>query len=827
MRPELPSGTVTFLFTDVEGSTRLLHELGPDAYAKALAEHRRALREAFAAYDGVEVDTQGDAFFVAFSTAPNAAQAARRGLEDLESGPLRVRVGLHTGAPTVTAEGYVGIDVHRGARVAALAHGGQVIVSPATAALLQDEVLLDLGAHRLKDFEGATRLFQLGDAAFPPLRTPGAVELPSPATRFIGRERELFDAVSLVYERDPRVLTIVGPGGTGKTRFAIELARLLADDAEGATVFVPLAPVQEHALVLPALAERLGASGPEPDGIAAALRDRRTHVVLDNLEHLLPDAARSLADVVAVAPTLRIVATSREPLRIQGETEFDLPPLADDEAVTLFVERAHAVRPEIERSEDIGKLCRKLDCLPLALELAAARTKLLPPDQLLERITQRLDLPGTRDADERHATLRATIAWSYDLLDAWEQTLFARLAVFRGSCTLATAERVCDADLETLASLLDKSLLRRRAGRSEEDRFWMLETIREYAVERLEESGEAPDLRRRHAERMLALAHSARLGEDDDSPFDVGAMLADREDVRAALDWAAEVDASFGLRLIVALENLWVASGPAEGIRRIEELLDRAGEIPVELRAAALRVYGGSSDLSGKREQAERAWEESLELYQALDDDFGTSAVEGRLAVSAWRRGEWERARELTEDSLERSRGRYAIVEITSLWMLGQLRLHEDDAEGATELTRRSADMAREIGWTWWESGQLHELLMLALRRGDLDEAEREGRAAVLIERDQENRLWAVYTLAGLAQVALARADLSRAGLLWGAAESEAAHYPSWEEERAKRGDALTLDQPSAFETAYALGLELELWDAAAIALGEEDQTVP
>src|SRR5579862_97743 len=250
MRTELPTGTVTLLFTDVEGSTRLLHELGSAGYAEALAEHRRVLRVAVAAHGGVEVDTQGDAFFVAFSTAEAAAAAAQAGQEALAVGPIRVRMGLHTGAPTLTAEGYVGLDVHRGARIAALAHGEQVLVSPTTAALIDAGLLRDVGRHRLKDFDGTVPLYQLGDREFPPLRTPGSVELPTPATTFLGREQELFDAVSLVYERDPRLLTILGPGGIGKTRFAIELARLLAEEADGGTVFLPLAPLQDGELVL-------------------------------------------------------------------------------------------------------------------------------------------------------------------------------------------------------------------------------------------------------------------------------------------------------------------------------------------------------------------------------------------------------------------------------------------------------------------------------------------------------------------------------------------------------------------------------------------------
>ena len=271
------------------------------------------------------------------------------------------------------------------------------------------------------------------------------------------------------------MVTIVGPGGAGKTRFSIELARLLAEEADGGTVFVPLAPVRDAALVVPLIAGRLGASGDNAAAIAARVGEKQTHVVLDNLEQLLPDAGRSLAELLAAAPALRIVATSREPLRIAGESEFDLPPMDERDAVTLFIERAQAVRADVGDSPAVHELIRRLDGLPLAIELAAARVKLLGPEQLLERIAQRLDLlKGGRDAEERHATLRATIAWSYDLLDDDEQELFARLAVFRGGCTLGAAEAVCDADLETLASLLDKNLVRRRIDANGTERFWML-----------------------------------------------------------------------------------------------------------------------------------------------------------------------------------------------------------------------------------------------------------------------------------------------------------------------------------------------------------------
>jgi predicted ATPase/class 3 adenylate cyclase len=818
----LPQGTVTFLFTDIEGSTRLLHELGPAEYADALAEHRRIMREAAAAHGGVEVDTQGDAFFIAFPTPAGAAAAAEAACEGLAAGAIRVRMGLHTGAPTATEEGYVGEDVHRGARIAALAYGDQILVSPTTAALLDTEPLRDLGQHRLKDFEGAVRLYQLGDRDFPPLRTPGSIELPAPATPFLGREHELFDAVSVVYERDPRVLTIVGPGGAGKTRFAIELARLLGGDADGGTVFVPLAPLRDAEFVLPAVADRLGASSPEPAAIAARVGERRTHVVCDNLEHLLPGVARPLAELVATVPALRLLATSREALRIQGEAELDLPPLVRDEAVALFCERAQAVRPDVTATDAVVQLCDRLDGLPLALELAAARTKLLAPEALLERIADRLDaLKGTRDAEERHMTLRATIAWSYDLLDADEQTLFTNLGVFRGGCTLETAELVCDADLDPLASLLDKSLLRRRTGRLGEERYWMLETIREFALERLRESGREDDLRRRHAERMLQIARDAYLAVGD-VEADLGVALTELEDLRGALDWAEERDPSFGLELVVGLQQLWNAASPKEGFERIQRLRDRAGDIPLELRARALRAQGGTADLAGQDELAEQLTQESVELYRRLGDDRGVAIVEQMQAVGAWRRQDWDRMRELTEHSFELAEGRFPFVEAANYWLLGQLALNDGDIERALELTRRSADMSRDAGWLWWESGQRHELLMLGLRRGDLDEAEREGLVALRMERTQENRLWTLYTLAGLAQVALARGDLERAGLLWGAAEKEAESLPRWPDERARRIGALVDEDREPVVAARDRGRTLDLWDAAAIALGED-----
>jgi predicted ATPase len=817
MASELPSGTVTFLFTDIEGSTRLLHALGPDAYADALAEHRRVLRDAFMTNGGVEVDTQGDAFFVAFPTAQGAAAAAADGVSALADGPIRVRMGLHTGTPTVTAEGYVGVDVHRGARVAALAHGGQIVLSPTTAALLDGAELRDLGLHRLKDFDGAVRLLQLGLDEFPLLRTPGSLELPTPATRFLGREDELFSAVSLVYERDPRVLTIVGPGGTGKTRFALELCRLLAADADGGTVFCALAPLRDPELVLSSMAERLGAVSSAPEAIAARVGERRTHVLVDNAEHLLPDAARPLGELVAAAPELRLFVTSREALRIRGEAELDLPPLVEGEAVALFLERAHAVRSDIADSAAVHELCTRLDRLPLALELAAARTKLLSPAALLERLEARLDLlKGTRDADERHATLRATIAWSYDLLDESEQQLFRRLSVFRGGCTLASAEAVCDADLDLLGSLLDKSLVRRRTGRLGEERFWMLETIRGFGIEQLEAADEVDAIRRRHAERMLEIAEVAHLSEDDDEPFDLPAALAERDDFRAALDWSSTADPRFGLELAIALESLWVAHAPAEGAQRTAELLDRAGEIPVRLRARGLRVLAGAANLS-RDTNARRLHEQSLELFRELDDERAIAQLLHRLAAEVVL-DDPALARRYVDESAAMSRGRYPLVECTNVYIEAQLALHDGDLRMAMELTRRSEALAEEMGWDWWRSVQLNVLAKMTAQNGLFDEAERAARAALRIEREQENRLYAAHSLAYLARALYARGELELAGTIWGSVQDDV------DDDRVPE---LVASQQPTFVTACERGRRVDLWDAVAMVLEDESQTVP
>jgi predicted ATPase/class 3 adenylate cyclase len=821
----LPEGTVTFLFTDIEGSTRLLHELGPARYAAALAEHRRIVREAAAAHGGVEVDTQGDAFFIAFPTAGGAAAAARDARDGLDAGAVRVRIGLHTGVPTPTGEGYVGLDVHRGARIAALAHGDQILVSPSTAALLDSEPLRDLGQHRLKDFDGAVRLCQLDEREFPPLRTPGSVELPTPATPFLGREQELFDAVSLVYERDPRVVTIVGPGGTGKTRFAIELARLLGDDADGGTVFVPLAPLRDTEFVLPTLADRLGASSPDPAAIAARIGERRTHVVCDNLEQLLPDVALPLAELAAAAPTLRLIATSREPLRVQGEAELDLPPLVQDEAVELFCDRARAVRPDVTSTAAVAELCDRLDRLPLAIELAAARTKLLAPEALLERIGDRLDaLKGSRDAEERHTTLRATIAWSHDLLDGAEQALFANLSVFRGGCTLETAETVCDADLDTIASLLDKSLLRRRTGLRGEERYWMLETIREFAREQLEAAGETDDLRRRHAEYFLALGETANLAAESVGPERSEVVRAEQDNFRAAIDWALDRDPELAFRLTIALEQFWVMNDPLEGTSRLNVLLEHGQRVSQELRALALRVYGESAWMAGDFDIGEQAQEESLREFRELGDEPRIAIGVHRVSVAAIQAGDLARARELLDECLAICRRRpNRKVAADALVKLAWVEQLEGNPEHALELYEQGAARCEEIGFTWMQASAVRSAAALADELGRTERARERGRDALRLCRECDDRQMTLFALALLARLASRACQPERAGRLWGAIETEEARGPVgiWENER----DEIAADvaiRSAEFEQGRSAGRSLSLEEAVEYALGED-----
>jgi predicted ATPase/class 3 adenylate cyclase/Tfp pilus assembly protein PilF len=701
---ELPRGTVTFLFTDIEGSTRLLQELG-DHYVEALAEHRRLLRESFSLHGGVEVDTQGDAFFVAFASASDAVVAAHEAKEALAGGPIRVRMGLHTGQPVVTEEGYVGLDVHAGARVAACAHGGQILLSRRTRDLAGDGFFFrDLGEHRLKDLAEPLWLFQLGEGQFPPLKTLSNSNLPTPASSFLGRAKELEQARELF--AGTRLLTIAGPGGQGKTRFAIELASGQLEHFPNGVFWVPLASLRNPALVLEQAAQAIGAK----DDLAAHIADGRMLLLLDNFEHVI-EAAPRLSELLRACSNLSLLITSRETLRLEGETEYILPPLAEEEGVELFCARASAVPSEASR-----ELCRRLDCLPLAIELAAARAKLLSPEQLLARLSERLDLlKGGRDAGARHATLRATIGWSYDLLLPEEKRLFARLAVFAAGCTLESGEEVCEADLDTLESLVDKSLIRHTG-----ERFWMLETIREYALDELDDLGEAEELRRRHAAYFLLLCEESKrkLEGGREQVVWLERLEQERDNLRASLAWAREADVELGLRLAVALVGFWDIRGPIGEARAwLSTLLERANEETLELQAEVLPWACDYARVQGDYDEAHALGEESLRLARQFGDPMAIARALHDLAELAVERGEYERAQGLYEAAIATA-SEVGYPGTGSLLNLGDLALIQHDYERADELSRRALAQLREQGKYQHESIALSNLAQVELRRG-------------------------------------------------------------------------------------------------------------
>jgi predicted ATPase/class 3 adenylate cyclase len=808
----LPTGTVTFLFTDVEGSTRLLDELGPHRYAEALAEHRRLLREAFTQHGGVEVDTQGDAFFIAFSEAREALAAAADGQRALAAGAIKVRMALHSGEPVVTGEGYVGMDVHRAARICSTAHGGQVVVSARTRALLDaDGELIDLGLHRLKDLGQPEKLFQLGAGDFPPLRSLNATNLPSQPSRLVGREREVAELVSLVAKE--RLVTLTGAGGSGKTRLALQVAAELVEAFPDGVFWAPLGPVSDPELVLPTIAAHVGARGELADHVD----ERGMLLLLDNLEHVLA-AAPHLAALQRSCPNLHLLVTSRALLRVEGERDYRVEPLPTDDAVALFRERAAVAEPE----DAVVEICRRVDCLPLAVELAAARTGLLPPPALLARLGQRLPVltAGRRDAPERQRTLRATIAWSYDLLDDEEQRLFGRLAVFAGSFDAPAAEEVAGAELDTLQSLVEKSLVRRWAS----GRLGMLETIHEYAAERLEESGELDELRERHARFLLALAESANLAQEADGPERHDLVQGEGDNMRAALVFALDHDRELGIKLVVALEHFWVATNPFEGARWARLLLERGGSLPDALRAPALRVWSGTTFIVGRFEEGTRLAEESLAAYRRLDDERGVGLLLERLARSELVRGDTARARALAEESRELlRRARFPKGELLTLDVLGEVEFAEGNHDRGIELIRQSVNLSVEIGWDWWTSRALLTLADKAALLSRWDDAERYAHDAVTRGHRIGERQVLVFGLALLARVAAETGRAERAGTLWGAVEGEEVRGPigQWEDERDDFASAVLAAAGPRFEDGRSDGRRLSLDEAVEYARAE------
>jgi predicted ATPase/class 3 adenylate cyclase len=760
---EQPTGTVTLLFTDIEGSTRLLERLGPEQYRESLELHRRLLRDAFARHGGYEVDYEGDAFFIAFGRATDALAAAAESQQALaavdwpEQQQIRVRMGIHTGEPLAAPPKYVGLDVHKAARIMAAGHGGQVLVSAATQRLCDGTArMIHLGEHRLKDLSDPEPLYQLQVPGlrdqFPALRTLGnrQTNLPTVATPFVGRASELADLGQLLERQGVRLVTVTGPGGVGKTRLALQAAADALDNFPDGVYWVPFATIRDPELAIDAVARGLGlrpdAAEPVVATVARYLGDKELLLVADNLEHLLA-AAPDLANVLGAAPRIRVLATSREPLRIAGEHTYDLPPLAIPaakgravvqgvDAVDLFVTRARSADSTFELTDEnaaeIAEIVRQLDGLPLAIELAAARIRALPPAALLGRLTNRLAFltAGNRDADERQRTLLATIEWSHDLLGTDEAAVFAQLGVFVGGFRLdaveALASTFTDSDpFDAIASLLDKSLIRRRRDPDGEPRYWLLETIREYAAQRLDKRGEHDEAQLRHARWYVELAEQYQRDLGDDLPTHLQLVAADLANFRAAARWAetAKEDALL-LRLSCGLADCFLVLGYAAeilrwlqtGLRRAEPGLDPA------LRTRALQWAADSAREQGDLTQARSYAEEAVAIAEQLDDagllrrslhDLGeVAAAEGNNSDA---RSLYTRAIDVGNDA--------GLFVTSSIMNLALVELASGDHARARELTVEGLERCRRDGQPDGEAIALGNLGEIALAAGNYSES--------------------------------------------------------------------------------------------------------
>jgi predicted ATPase/class 3 adenylate cyclase len=697
---ELPAGTVTFLFTDIEGSTRLVQDLG-DRYATIREEHAAMLRRAIAEGDGIEIGTEGDSFFVAFRSPVAAVRAAVAAQRDLAAhdwppgGRVRVRMGIHTGEGVPTGNDYVGIDVHRASRIADAGHGGQVIVSDATRALVEHALpegttLRDLGEHRLKDILHPEHLHDLVveglPADFPLLRTLDARpnNLPVQLTSFVGREGEIAEIGRLLART--RLLTLTGAGGTGKTRLALEVAAEMLPEFSDGAFFVDLSSLTDPALVPSVVARTVGvaeeAGRPILQGVKDHLRDKDLLMVLDNFEQVA-EAGPVVEEVLTAAAKLKVLVTSRIALSLRGEQEFEVPPLEPPDlerlpdlltlgrfdAVRLFNERALAVSPQFRITEQnapaVAQITARLDGLPLAIELAATRTKVLTPEQILPRLQSRLSIltSGARTLPGRQRTLRGAIAWSHDLLDESERRLFARLSVFCGGWTLESAEDVSDPEalgldaLEGLTSLVDKSLIRRASPEDGHPRFTMLETIREFAQEQLAAGGDFYPVRRRHAEHFLELALEAEphlTGDDQGRWLD----RCDREhdNIRAALRWAIEVgEGERAEESAGALWRFWQQRGHlAEGRRWLEEILAMpTGQGRTAARSKALTGAGGIAWWQNDHRASRGHYEEALAIERDIGDPARIAEALYNQAFVVAAGDDLESAARLLDESLD------------------------------------------------------------------------------------------------------------------------------------------------------------------------------
>ena len=815
---DLVAGTVTLVFTDIEGSTLLLERL-QDRYATVLSDHHRLLREAFGARGGSEHDAAGDGLYFTFPSA----RAALAGAVDAQRAVLahtwpdgvavRVRMGLHTGEPVSADVGLVGLDVHRAARIAAAGHGGQILLSQTVHDLVGREVpagvsLVDLGEHRLKDLADSQRIFQAVaeglPSDFPALRTVDSRpnNLPRQLSSFVGRQRELGDARALL-QTSP-LLTLTGPGGVGKTRLSLQIAADVLDQFEDGCWVVELGALADEGLVLESIAAALGVAEQPGRPLATTLVDhlraRRVLVVLDNCEHLLEATARHAHVLLTGCPTLRILATSREALGISGESVFPVPslglPEADRpataeqasqwEAVHLFVDRAAAVDPGFRLTDQnaraVIQVCQRLDGIPLALELAAARVRALPVEQIAARLDDRFRLltGGSRVAVTRHQTLRATIDWSYDLLSEAEREVLRRMSVFAGGGTLSAAEVVCPGGdvtegdvLDLLSRLVDKSLVVSDAyvseGAATEGRFRLLETVRQYARERLLDSGEAEDAFRRHRDWYLALIERAKPDFFSGPPPARWLEVFDREhdNLRAALEWSSTEPGGTqaGLRMTAGLWRYWEIRGNfVEGRRWLERTLAATDGEVSSLRANALTGAGVLAHFQGDYPAALAFNEESLALHRELGHRPSVAYALHNLANIAAEQGNFERARELYAEGIEMARSmgdqRGAAI---SLVQLADVVSRQGDGEQARPLFDESLETLKELGDRWGMAFAMDGSALAAARHGDLQAARERHEEALAISRELGDERGVARTLSHLAGLASMEGDTKRA----------------------------------------------------------------
>lgn len=827
-----PSGTVTFLFTDIEGSTQLLQRIG-SAYAGVLTAHQRLLRDAWAAHAGYEVDTQGDSFFVSFSSAIEAVAAAVQATQALaaHSWPdgvsVRVRMGLHTGMPDVLGESYVGIDVHRAARIAAAGHGGQILLSETTMELARDRLpqgvsLRDLGAHRLKDLLRPEPLYQLAlpglPDQFPPLKTVDRApnNLPNLPTPLIGRERELGDLRSLLLQPEVRLVTLLGTGGAGKTSLALQLAADRIDSFPEGVYFVALASVTEGAFVIPSLAQTLGIQEvpgePLVETIRTFVREKRLLLVFDNLEQIVEATAALVATLLAAAPHIKVIATSRASLHVRGEREYPVPPLGLPDprhlppverlstypAVQLFVQRAVAVHPTFAltagNAAAVAQVCVVLDGLPLAIELAAARVKVLSPAVLAQRLAPpatskgwgarlRLLTGGARDLPTHQRALADTIAWSYDLLTEDERALYRRLAVFVGGWALDAAEAVSGAGgplaldvLDGLTSLAEKSLIRQEEsaarGDGDEVRFGMLQVIREFGLLRLEETGEMEAVRAAHAQYFTTVAEEAlahRGSTEDGIWFE--RLEHEHENLLAALLWAREAhNVALGLRLAGLLGGFWSRRGYfTEGRTWLAAFLalassdaDQAdvagrvgGMVEPEMRIRALGALGFILSDQGDYAAALQVQEEALVLARASGNPRAAAGVLMDLGVTTARSGDVARAEALFTEGLALARAHHERLVPILLGNLGELQRLRRDWDRAEVTNAESLRLAEEQGDAYASAAARANLGLIALARGDAERAARLLRASLRSAWERSDR-YLVATFAESLAAALA-----------------------------------------------------------------------